>query len=256
MSNVTQSDSSSRVTYQSLSTEKYQNLQMNNDEIDLKELFVVLWAGKVWILGITLLFAVGVTVFSLRQPSVYESKAVLVIDADPYSIGVNIGPQGNHALRIIAGKEAIIRIQKMTDVPISRLNISSTGDIITVSQQGLNPSLIFSNVQVFTENINKVLVELELDKAELALVPLKSLINTTDSPTVKEVLAEKYAEQLYKIALLKSPSTELARVTQEPVEATSHVKSKRMRNILFGTLLGSMLGGVLVLIVFMFRKKE
>ncbi|MDD9179621.1 Wzz/FepE/Etk N-terminal domain-containing protein [Aliivibrio sp. A6] len=232
-----------------------------NDEIDLKELFMELWAGKLCIIGLTVLFAAGATVFALSQPNVYETKAVLAVDADPYSVGLNIGPEENDALSAITGKEVKQRIEKITDATFSQLNALSfskekRGVNITVSQQGQDPSLIFANVQVFTQNINKTLVELELEKAELALLPLQELIKTTDSVAVKGVLSENAAQQLFKIALLKSPSTELIHVIQEPVKATSHIKPKRALIVVLGTLLGGMLGVAIVLVRFAFRKEE
>ncbi|WP_300173006.1 Wzz/FepE/Etk N-terminal domain-containing protein [uncultured Aliivibrio sp.] len=227
-----------------------------NDEIDLKELFLALWAGKLWIIGLTLLFAAGATVFALSQPNVYESKAVLVVDADPYSVGLDIGPKENEALMAISGKPVKERIQKATDVSLDQLNLLSISGNVTISQQGQDPDFIFNNVQVFTQHINKALVQIELEKAELALLPLKDLIKTTDSIAVKGVLAEKYAQQVYKIALLKSPNTDLIHVIQEPVKATSHIKPKRALIIVLGTLLGGMLGVALVLIRFAFRKEE
>ncbi|MGR6832876.1 GNVR domain-containing protein [Aliivibrio wodanis] len=72
----------------------------------------------------------------------------------------------------------------------------------------------------------------------------------------KEVLAEKNAQQLYKIALLKIPNTELVNVIQEPVKATNHIKPKRALIIVLGTLLGGMLGVVIVLVRFAFREKS
>lgn len=227
-----------------------------NDEIDLKELFMALWAGKLWIIGLTLLFAAGATVFALNQPNVYESKAVLAVDADPYSVGLEIGPKGNEALMAISGKPVKERIQKAADVSLAQLNLLSISGNVTISQQGQDPDFIFNNVQVFTQHINKALMQIELEKAELALLPLKELIKTTDSSAVKDILAEKYAQQVYKIALLKSPSTELIHVIQEPVKATSHIKPKRALIIVLGTLLGGMLGVALVLVRFAFRKEE
>ncbi|MGR6860392.1 GNVR domain-containing protein [Aliivibrio salmonicida] len=156
----------------------------------------------------------------------------------------------------ISGKSVKERIQKAADVSLAQLNLLSISGNVTISQQGQDPDFIFNNVQVFTQHINKALVQIELEKAELALLPLKELIKTTDSSAVKEILAEKYAQQVYKIALLKSPSTELIHVIQEPVKATSHIKPKRALIIVLGTLLGGMLGVALVLVRFAFRKEE
>jgi hypothetical protein len=48
-----------------------------DDEIDLKELFFVLWNAKLFIIAITSFFAVLSVVIALLQPNIYESSAVL-----------------------------------------------------------------------------------------------------------------------------------------------------------------------------------
>ena len=48
-----------------------------DDEIDLKELFGVLWAGKVLIVAITVLFAIGSVLIALSIPNQYKATALL-----------------------------------------------------------------------------------------------------------------------------------------------------------------------------------
>ncbi|BDY04066.1 Wzz/FepE/Etk N-terminal domain-containing protein [Ferrimonas sp. YFM] len=49
-----------------------------NDEIDLRDLISVLWAGKLLIIVITTLFAITGLVYALTQPNTYVSEATLV----------------------------------------------------------------------------------------------------------------------------------------------------------------------------------
>lgn len=51
--------------------------QVQDDEIDLRELFAVIWRGKWIILAVTALFAVGAVVFAIKQPNIYKSEALL-----------------------------------------------------------------------------------------------------------------------------------------------------------------------------------
>lgn len=54
------------------------NSQHNNsDEIDLRELFSVIWQGKWIIIAITFVFAVGAVFFAINQPNIYKSEALL-----------------------------------------------------------------------------------------------------------------------------------------------------------------------------------
>jgi uncharacterized protein involved in exopolysaccharide biosynthesis len=57
------------------------NIPMQNniadDEIDLRELFAVIWQGKWLIIAITALFAVASIVYAINQPNIYKSEALL-----------------------------------------------------------------------------------------------------------------------------------------------------------------------------------
>jgi len=47
------------------------------DEIDLRELFSVIWQGKWLIIAITTVFAIGSVIFALMQADIYQSEALL-----------------------------------------------------------------------------------------------------------------------------------------------------------------------------------
>ena len=49
----------------------------NDDEIDLRELFAVIWQGKWLIIAITAVFAIGAVIFAIMQPNIYKSEALL-----------------------------------------------------------------------------------------------------------------------------------------------------------------------------------
>lgn len=57
------------------------NTQISNhydDEIDLRELFAVLWAGRVKIVAITIIFAVASVIYALSVPNQYKATTQLV----------------------------------------------------------------------------------------------------------------------------------------------------------------------------------
>jgi uncharacterized protein involved in exopolysaccharide biosynthesis len=57
------------------------NIQISNqydDEIDLRELFVVLWVGKVRIIAITAIFAFASVIYALSLPNQYKATVMLV----------------------------------------------------------------------------------------------------------------------------------------------------------------------------------
>ena len=49
----------------------------NEDEIDLRELFAVIWQGKWLIIAITAVFAIGSVIYAINQPNIYKSEALL-----------------------------------------------------------------------------------------------------------------------------------------------------------------------------------
>ena len=56
------------------------NAQMNDqydDEIDLRELFTVLWAGKIKIIAVTAMFAIASVIYALSVPNQYKATALL-----------------------------------------------------------------------------------------------------------------------------------------------------------------------------------
>lgn len=50
---------------------------MDDDEIDLRELFATVWKGKWIIIGVTLIFSVAAVLFALSKPNIYKADALL-----------------------------------------------------------------------------------------------------------------------------------------------------------------------------------
>jgi uncharacterized protein involved in exopolysaccharide biosynthesis len=67
-----------------------------DDEIELRELFITLWAGKWIVLLVTLLVAAGGVAYALYKPDIYEASALLA-PADRESGGRLGGQLGNLA---------------------------------------------------------------------------------------------------------------------------------------------------------------
>lgn len=60
-----------------------------DDEIDLRELFSVIWQGKWLIIAITAVFAIGSVIFALSQPNTYKSQALLAPASDEQGGGLS-----------------------------------------------------------------------------------------------------------------------------------------------------------------------
>ncbi|MBW8185196.1 Wzz/FepE/Etk N-terminal domain-containing protein [Shewanella nanhaiensis] len=61
----------------------------SSDEIDLRELFSVIWQGKWLIIAITTVFAIGSVIFALIQPNIYKSEALLAPASEEQSGGLS-----------------------------------------------------------------------------------------------------------------------------------------------------------------------
>ncbi len=60
-----------------------------SDEIDLRELWNILWQGKLLIVAITAVFAVGSVFFALSLPNVYQSTTLLTPSEDSQGGGIS-----------------------------------------------------------------------------------------------------------------------------------------------------------------------
>lgn len=60
---------------------------LRDDEIDLRELFSVIWQGKWLVAGITLVFAVASVVIALMLPNIYKSEALLAPASEEQGAG-------------------------------------------------------------------------------------------------------------------------------------------------------------------------
>lgn len=72
--------------------------QYQDDEIDLRELFSVLWAGKVKIIAITAVFAFASVIYALLVPNQYRATAVLApVQSDGGGLSGALGQLGGLA---------------------------------------------------------------------------------------------------------------------------------------------------------------
>ena len=65
-----------KVQYVAISPDMFQ-AQNNDDEIDLRELWNVIWRGKWIIIAVTAIFAVASVFYALSLPNIYKSEALL-----------------------------------------------------------------------------------------------------------------------------------------------------------------------------------
>jgi uncharacterized protein involved in exopolysaccharide biosynthesis len=174
--------------------------QAFDDEIDLRELFSVLWDGKVWISAITAA-AAAISVFvALSLPNIYESKALLAPKSDGGSGGLSRLAAQYGGLAGLAG-----------------INLSGVGGG-DVSKAALAQAKLKS-LSFFTEHLySEVLVDLMAvdywDAATGEIVIDSSVYNQGTSQWVREASFPRKAK----------PSTQEAHVAFKEVIALSEDK--------------------------------
>ncbi|WP_229660119.1 Wzz/FepE/Etk N-terminal domain-containing protein, partial [Tersicoccus solisilvae] len=77
----------SQITPQQHPDAQFSANTMRDDEIDLRELFAVIWQGKWLITGVTLVFAVSSAVIALMMPNIYKSEALLAPASEEQGAG-------------------------------------------------------------------------------------------------------------------------------------------------------------------------
>ncbi|MBO2551816.1 Wzz/FepE/Etk N-terminal domain-containing protein [Shewanella algae] len=77
----------SQITPQQHPDAQFSANTMRDDEIDLRELFAVIWQGKWLISGVTLVFAVASVVIALMMPNIYKSEALLAPASEEQGAG-------------------------------------------------------------------------------------------------------------------------------------------------------------------------
>jgi len=231
-----------------------------DDEIDLKELILVLWHRKLFIILCTLVAIIASSIYVNIQPNIYEAKAVFTVNSDPYGNVESQGLSGSvdnmktKAFEYLSSRAIQEKIITLSGSLSLNLNISidaKAGEIIA-TKQGENAQDIFNEVFIFTKYANQVYIQNELDKVKGKLVPVKKLLEKQKVPEVKKLIAENYAYLIYKEALLESGSIELVKVTTAVLKPVNLIKPKRALIVTLATLLTAMLSISIVIILHFF----
>lgn len=233
------------------------------NEIDLLDLFKVMWEGKIIILGVTLLSLVVSIFYVSVSPKIYESKGSFMVDPDPYGYVERHGYSvGGHQVAnlttlfpILTGdkvKESL-KIRALSNSQSFDNNISFSKDIrtgtIVVSSRSTNSELSYNNVSFYLNNINEIFKENELYTTQTKLDSIKELSESSET-TMKDGLEKVYADLLFKKSILLNPNSHLVYILTRPSKSVFYVKPNRNLIIIFGVLSGFSLG---IMMVF-FRK--
>lgn len=230
-------------------TSNFQQSTCTDDEIDLKELILVLWHRKLFIILCTLAAIVASSIYVNIKPNIYEAKAVFKINAAPYGVS---GRSTGDAFEYLSSIETQNKIASIAGQEALNLTMKISGASIIATKQGTDAQVIFNEVSIYEKYINRVYIQEEVSQIKAQLVPVKKLLEKQKIPEVKQLIAENYSYLIYKEALLESGSIELVKVTTSAIKPVNSIKPKRALIVTLATLLAAMLSIFIVLILHSF----
>lgn len=300
------------------------------DEINIRELFSVIWRGKWIILAITALFAVGAVVFAIKQPNIYKSEALLAPASEEQGgglstlasqfgglaslAGVNLGGKGGidktelaievlksrqftsefiQKHNILADLMAAEKWDRDTDKiiydpelyneqtntwvrevkapfkpepsmqeaykvfsKIIVLNRDVESGMVTISVEHLSPTAALQWVTWLIQDINKVMKDRDVAEAHRSTEFLNKQIALTNVADIKTVLYKLIEEQAKTIMFAEVRDEYVFKTIDPALAPEEKAKPNRALISLFGTLLGGILGMILVLGIHFVRNDD
>ncbi|MGI2197947.1 Wzz/FepE/Etk N-terminal domain-containing protein [Shewanella baltica] len=303
---------------------------VQDDEIDLRELFSVIWQGKWLVIAITAVFAIGSVVFAIMQPNIYKSEALLAPAAEEQGgglsalasqfgglaslAGVNLGAKGGTdktqlAIEVLKSRQftsdfiqkhniladlmAAEKWDRDTDKliydedayneatntwvrevkaplkpepsmqeaykvfsKIIAVNKDKESGMVTISVEHLSPTVAEQWVTWLIEDINKVMKERDVAEANRSSEFLNKQIALTNVADIKAILYKLVEEQAKTIMFAEVRNEYVFKTLDPALVPEEKAKPKRALICVLGTMLGGMLGVMLVLVRHFMRKEQ
>ena len=301
-----------------------------DDEIDLRELFAVLWASKITILSTVFFSGLISVLVALSLPNKYTSEALLAPRTDGGAggalgqmasqfgglaslAGVNLGGLGDQGATVVAIEmlksreffgtylydEVLIDLmaaegwdrgtgevlvddslfdantatwvrdvseefqikpsiqeahEKFFEEFLSVSEDKSTG-FVTVAVTHYSPTVASNWVTLIVEGVNEAVRARDVQEAEKSIAFLNEQRLKTNLVSLTEVFAELIEQQTKTVMLANASDEYVFQVIEPPVAPELHSEPKRALICVLGTLLGSMLAVIVVLIRHYVRKE-
>jgi uncharacterized protein involved in exopolysaccharide biosynthesis len=301
-----------------------------DDEIDLKELFGVLWVGKLHIIALTIVAAVISVAVALMMPNIYRSEALLSpVSGDKGGMaslaskfgglaslaGVSLGGGGGGdktalGMQVIKSREFFKHFSDSRDVlpPLMAVESwnSNSGEIeydaevynmqtntwlrevdppkqpkpsvqeaheeflkilsvsqdkesgfVTIAIEHQSPIIAQQWVTWLVDDINTTIRDQDVQQAERSIAYLKEQIASTALTELQAGFFEMIQSQTETIMLAKASPEYLFKTIDPAVVPELKAKPNRALICVLGTMLGGMLGVLIVLVRhYAFKKEE
>lgn len=304
---------------------------VENDEIDLRELFAVIWQGKWLIIAITAVFAIGAVIFAINQPNIYKSEALLAPAASEQGggglaalagqfgglasmAGINLGGGGGvdktqMAIEVMKSRQFAsnfiqhhnimpdlmaakkwniadntisydgelynkadktwLRIVKAPFKPepsmqeaykvfskIIAVNAAKDTGMVTVSVEHLSPTVAQQWVNWLVADINNEMKQRDVTEAKRSTAFLRTQIQQTNVADIRSILYKLIEEQAKTIMFAEVRDEYVFKTIDPALVPEEKSKPKRALICVLGTMLGGMLGVMLVLIRYFIKKES
>lgn len=300
------------------------------DEIDLRELFSVIWQGKWLIIAITAVFAVGSVIFAIMQPNIYKSEALLAPASEEQGgglsglasqfgglasiAGINLGRKGGvdktqMAIEVMKSRQfasefiqkhgilpdlmavkkwnmsdnIISYDEKLYDVSAKKwvrevkapfkpepsmqeafkkfskivsVNAAKDTGMVTVSVEHFSPVVAQQWANWLVEDINRVMKERDVAEAIRSSDFLNKQIALTNVADIRAILYKLVEEQAKTIMFAEVRDEYVFKTIDPALVPEEKAKPKRALICILGTMLGGMLGVMIVLIRHFVRKED
>ena len=301
---------------------------MKDDEIDLRELFSVIWLGKWLIIAVTTVFAIGAIIFAIKQPNIYKSETLLAPASEEQGgglsglasqfgglaslAGVNLGAKGGvdktqMAIEVIKSRQFTadfiqkhkilpdLMAAKAWDIAQDKLiydpelyneqtstwvrevkapfkpepsmqeaykvfskmiavNKAKETGMVTISVEHLSPSVAQQWVAWLIQDINKVMKDRDVAEANRSSEFLNKQIALTNVADIRTILYKLVEEQAKTIMFAEVRDEYVFKTIDPALVPEEKAKPKRALICVLGTLLGCMLGVMIILIRYFVRK--
>ncbi|ADG94223.1 lipopolysaccharide biosynthesis protein [Arcobacter nitrofigilis DSM 7299] len=152
-----------------------QNNQLQEDEIDLRELFLTIWSHKKFIIIFTLIVTIGAVIYAYTKTPIYEVKGVIEVGSFSNSNSNNNNNNNNNYIenpKSLIKKLEIINIDNVEknqkEIISSVILVKSTPNLIEITSQSK------SNTDA-TNLLDKIIKKL-IDEHKVLINNYKSLI--------------------------------------------------------------------------------
>ncbi len=132
----------------------------NEKEIDLKELFTVLWGGKWLIVSVTSIFSIIAIIYSLSLPNVYQSRAILSPVGDSGGGGLNQVMKNYGGLASLAGVNL-----SSTDASSNSVKALEKLNTLSFFENNIMPNIFLPDLMAFDSwdaSNNKIIYDTDM----------------------------------------------------------------------------------------------